>query len=312
MPPVKSAHAPTTGSRSGRDSFAELKFRVNKAFKTMKKKKAADGTSASTSIPPLSTPSLSLSSECTVKTEYFGEREEIEWRDANETRHVDDEMEIMREIEDTDASPELLHVQSIEAMKKADGASTSESTSIPPLSPSISLVTAPAPDFTNNLPAIFCRSNSTATASLWQSLASNESKISANSTAYLSTDSTTSTSDDFFSLDCPVDMSLTYSGSMQGLEVMPRDTMLSTYNELFEDPVVTVKDNHAKLGCLVAMKDLTDDITLTARDVRDFYNSPRKSVTFTHFSPQKCGCGVETRGLMQIEEDGHSRKSLEK
>ncbi len=302
------------GSRSGRDSFAELKFRVNKAFETMKKKKkkaTADGTSASASIPPLS-PRLSLSSECTVKTEYFGEREEIEWRDEHETRHVDDEMEIMREIEDTDASPELLHVQSIEALKKADGASTSESTSIPPLSPSLSLITAPAPDFTNNLPAIFSRSNSTATTSLWQSLASKESNISAHSTAFLSTDSTTSTSDDFFSLDCPVDMSLTYSGSLQGLEVMPGDTILSTYNELFEDPVVTVKDNHAKLGCLVAMKDLTDDITLTAREVRHFYNSPRKSVTFTHFSPQKCGCGVETRGLMEKEEDGRSRNSLEK
>ncbi len=58
--------------------------------------------------------------------------------------------------------------------------------------------------------------------------------------------------------------------------VVPMDAMMLstsnslTHNDTIEDTVVTVNDNHSKLGCLVAVKDLTDDITLAAREVRNF------------------------------------------
>ena len=96
---------------------------------------------------------------------------------------------------------------------------------------------------------------------------------------------------------------------MHGLEVLPLevvpleeevplDTMLSTshslaFNGTIEDTVVTVNDNHAQPGCLVAMKDLADGITLAAREVRKFYNG------VIQYRPPvcRCGCGVETKAL---------------
>ncbi|KAK1735132.1 hypothetical protein QTG54_014198 [Skeletonema marinoi] len=85
------------------------------------------------------------------------------------------------------------------------------------------------------------------------------------------------------------------------------------YSESIGDTVTLMNDDHAKLGCLVAVKDLAievkglaDDISLVACDARDFYNSPRKSVTFTHFSPRTCGDIMWRReGFWKNGEDGN-------
>ena len=271
---LPSTMPPTTGSPTYArvDSAAELKLRVKMAVETMKKA-AADGASASRSIPPLS-PILSLDTGGTGKTVHFGQVEEIEWRD--EIRYIEDEMESSREVEDSNTTPEMPHAQIC-----------------------MSIRTQKTLDFTDNLPTN-SNSTSTATTSLCQSVANNNSKISDHSTASFSTDSATSISDDFFALECPVALSYSYSGSMQGLEIVPIDAKLSTsdslaYNESIEDTgtVVAKKDNQAKLGCLVAMKDLTDDITLAAREVRNFYNSPRKSVTFILSATEICHVSVQ-------------------
>lgn len=200
----------------------------------------------------------------------------------------------------TDSSAELMFRinMALETMKKAAAAAdrTNASTSIPPLF-SLSHNTIPAQDSTNNLPAI-SRSTSSAATDWWQ-WQSVTSKIS--STASSLTVSTTPPSDDCFSLGCPLDMPLSYSGSMHGLEAVPLDASNSnslafggSNNEDEDaDAVVAVNDNHAQLGCLSSVKDLADKITLAARDFGNFYNG------VIHYRPPvcKCGCGVETKGL---------------
>jgi len=248
------------------------------AFESMTKATADAAAAGTSTIFPLS-PSLSLSTVGTVKTEYFGEGEEIEFRD--EIHQVDAEMDSLREGVDAVVMQEIPHAQS-----------------------SMSILTQKAAETNNYLPVI-SRSTSTTTSSLWDSLMSTNSKISANTMGYLSANTTTSTSGsgDFVSVGCPIAMSLSYSNSVDGLEIVPlnTNTMLSmsnslVYSESIGDTVTLVNDDHAKLGCLVAVKDLAievkglaDDISLVACDARDFYNSPRKSVTFTHFSPRTCG-----------------------
>eukprot|EP00985_Skeletonema_marinoi_P021418 scaffold13133_cov216-Skeletonema_marinoi.AAC.7 len=307
MPPPNSSSAGVSSSPKRKDISAELKLRLNMAFESMTKAAAA-GTSTifplspslslstvgtvktefesimkataaaagTSTIFPLS-PSLSLSTVGTVKTEYFGEGELIEFRD--EIHQVDAEMDSLREGVDAVVMQEIPQAQS-----------------------SMSILTQKAAE-TNNYWPVISRSTSTTTSSLWDSLMSTNSKISANTMGYLSANTTTSTSGsgDFFSVGCPIAMSLSYSNSVEGLEILPSNTntMLSmsnslAYSESIGDTVTLVNDDHAKLGCLVAVKDLAievkglaDDISLVACDARDFYNSPRKSVTFTHFSP--CG-----------------------
>eukprot|EP00984_Skeletonema_dohrnii_P007406 scaffold2687_cov120-Skeletonema_dohrnii-CCMP3373.AAC.3 len=282
MPPPNSSSAGASSSpkinRKGKDISAELKLRLNMAFESMTKATAAAAGTSTSTIFPLS-PSLSLSTVGTVKTEYFGESEEIEFRD--EIHQVDAEMDSLREGADAVVMQEIPHAQS-----------------------SMSILTQKAAETNNYLPVI-SRSTSTTTSSLWDSLMSTNSKISANTMGYLSANTTASTSGsgDFVSVGCPIAMSLSYSNSVDGLEIVPlnTNTMLSmsnslAYSESIGDTVTLVNDDHAKLGCLVAVKDLAievkglaDDISLVACDARDFYNSPRKSVTFTHFSPRTCG-----------------------
>lgn len=180
----------------------------------------------------------------------------------DEIRYIEDETESLSEVEDTDASPE-----------------------IPLAQISTSIRTQKKLTFTNNF----------VTTPLCQSDASND-------TSSLSTDSTrSSTSDDFFSLECPVALSLSYSDSEQGLEVVIMDAMLSmsssfSYNGTIEDEDTVVALNgkkHDKLGCLVVMKNLADNFTLAARKVRSFYNSPRKSVTFNLSDTEICYMSVQ-------------------
>ena len=251
---------------------------VKTEFESMTKATAAAAAAGTSTIFPLS-PSLSLSTVGTVKTEYFGEGDEIEFRD--EIHQVDAEMDSLREGVDAVVMQEIPHAQS-----------------------SMSILTQKAAE-TNNYWPVISRSTSTTSSSLWDSLMSTNSKISANTMGYLSANTTTSTSGsgDFVSVGCPIAMSLSYSNSVDGLEIVPlnTNTMLSmsnslAYSESIGDTVTLVNDDHAKLGCLVAVKDLAievkglaDDISLVACDARDFYNSPRKSVTFTHFSPRTCG-----------------------
>ena len=264
-----------------KDSSAVLKVRLNMAFESMKE--AAAAAAGTSTILPILSPSLSLSTVGTVKTEYFCEGEENQLRD--EIHNVHAEMDSMREGVDVVVMPEIPHTQS-----------------------SMSILTQKAAETNNYWPTI-SRSTSTTTSSLslWDSIMSTNSEISANSMGYLSANTTTSTSGDFFSVGCPIPMvmSLSYSNSVEGLEIVPTNTntMLSisnslAYSESIGDTVTLVHDDddHVKIGCLVAVKglaievkSLADDITLVACDARDFYNSPRKSVTFTHFSPTTCG-----------------------
>ncbi len=191
-------------------------------------------------------------------------------------------------IDRVDSSAELrLRVNvALETMKKVAADRISASASTKPLS-DLSLDTVPAQDLANNLPEI-SRSTSTATTDWWQFVTSKRS-----STASSLTDSTTSTSDDdeCFSLGCPVAMSLSYSGSMHGLDAVPLDTSTSlAFDGTIEDAdeVVAMNDNHAHFGCL-----LVDKIASAARGVRNFYNG------VIHYRPPvcRCGCGVETKGL---------------
>lgn len=107
----------------------------------MEKEASSDSAGARYSLCP----SLSFSTVGTVKTVYFGEVEEIESRD--ETCHVVEELENLREVEDTDASPEL---------PDENAGSTYGN---------LSILTQKASDFTNNFPEI-SRSISTAATSL--------------------------------------------------------------------------------------------------------------------------------------------------
>jgi hypothetical protein len=194
--------------------------------------------------------SPSLSTVGSVRTEYYGEESDM----RDEAHHVD--------VDRADGMAELQRCES-----------------------SMTVLTEKAAEMNNTW---FPISRSTShTSSMWHS-ASTNSKISSIPTVSLSASTTTSSFGNPSFSFWPIAISLSYSNYTNNDE-----GLLSASNG-DGDSVATVDDeDHVEQeqeGCIKSVKDVAievegfkDDIAFVAREIRDFCNSPRKSVTFTHF-----------------------------